>query len=58
MTQQFDAIVIGAGVSVHEARLMDEHHKRVLAADGFRMRSKAVLLLNNAEPLPNVLFLL
>jgi 3-phenylpropionate/cinnamic acid dioxygenase small subunit len=40
---------IWAGTSIHEL---------VPAGDGFRMRSKKVVLINNDEPLPNVLFLL
>jgi benzoate/toluate 1,2-dioxygenase subunit beta len=33
-------------------------HKLVPAADGFRIRYKKVMLLNNDEPLPNMLFLI
>jgi benzoate/toluate 1,2-dioxygenase subunit beta len=33
-------------------------HKLVPTADGFRIRYKKVMLLNNDEPLPNMLFLI
>jgi benzoate/toluate 1,2-dioxygenase subunit beta len=33
-------------------------HKLVAGSDGFRIRYKKVILLNNDEPLPNMLFLI